>query len=97
MAGSAPESVGILGRFFVALMRGFAFTMQWLLGVSVSDAGASAGFLLSSDKYGPGEAWRIDQKNKPFPASGVLEKYREHGWREKVWEHTLSVFEKALA
>jgi hypothetical protein len=26
-----------------------------------------------------------------------LVKYREDGWREKVWEHTSVVFEKALA
>ena len=97
MASSAPASVGSLGRFLVALAARFAFTMQWLLGVSALDSGASAAFLLCSDRYGPGECWRIDQKNEPFPPSRVLEEYRERGWREKVWEHTAGVFEKALA
>jgi len=93
---AAPESFGILGRVLVALIGRFVITVQRLFGMSAADCGARQAFLLTSDKYGPGEGWRIDQKSEPVTAPGVLEQYRERGWREKVWEYTVGVFEKAL-
>ncbi len=94
---AAPESFGILGRMLVALIGRFVNTVQRLFGMSAADCGARQAFLLTSDRYGPGEVWRINQKSEPVTAPGVLGHYRERGWREKVWEYTVGVFEKALA
>jgi hypothetical protein len=94
---TAPESFGILGTVLLAIMSSFASTVQWLMGMSTLDCGARQAFILTSDKYGPGEVWRIDENSEPINAPGVLEQYREHGWREKVWNYTVGVFEKALA
>jgi hypothetical protein len=92
---AAPESFGLLGRVLVAFIGCFVSMVQHLFGMSAADCGARQAFLLASDKYGPGEVWRINEKSEPVTAPGVLERYRERGWREKVWEYTVGVFEKA--
>jgi len=90
------EEAGMLGSTVLAIMARFAFIMQWLFGSSVEVAGARQAFVLTSDEIGPGKIWRIDEKSAPVTAAGVLEKYREQGWREKVWDYTSRVIEKAL-
>ncbi|KAF2177268.1 hypothetical protein K469DRAFT_677524 [Zopfia rhizophila CBS 207.26] len=94
---AAPESYGFIGRLIVPLLGQFISMVQWLFGMSAADCGARQAFLLTSEKYGPGEAWRIDQRSDSVATSGVLEEYRERGWRDKVWDYTIHVFEKALA
>jgi ribosomal protein S18 acetylase RimI-like enzyme len=64
--------------------------------MSVEDSGERQAFHLTSNRYSPG-AWRISPKSDEISTLGVLEQYRERGWPEKVWEHTLRVFDKALA
>jgi NAD(P)-dependent dehydrogenase (short-subunit alcohol dehydrogenase family) len=91
------EDSGILGRFVFTIMKSLAWTMQWLLGMSVLDCGARQAFILTSDEYGPGEVWRVNEKSEAVTVTGVLERYREQGWREKVWNYTSGVIEKALA
>jgi hypothetical protein len=58
--------------------------------------GARQAWVLTSDRYGLGELWRLGRNSQPVDAPSVFVKYREDGWREKVWGHTLGVFEKAL-
>lgn len=93
----APESFGLLGKVLVALVAGFVSMVQHAFGMSAADCGARQAFLLTSDRYGPGQVWRIDQKSEEVTVPGVLERYRERGWRKTVWEYTVGVFEKALA
>lgn len=93
---AAPETSGFLARILTRLFGRFGGILQWILGISALDCGARQAFLLTNDKYGPGEAWRIDDKSEPVTAAGVLEHYREEGWREKVWNHNLGIFERAL-
>jgi hypothetical protein len=40
---------------------------------------------------------RLGKSCQSVEAPSVLVKYREDGWREKVWEHTDGGFEKVLA
>jgi hypothetical protein len=94
---TAPRSFGILGKLFVVFISRFVNTLQRLLGMSVADCGARQAYLLTSEAYGPGQVWRIDDKSEPVNAPGVLEHYREGGWQERVWEYTVGVFEKVLA
>lgn len=79
------------------IMSRMMYNVQWLLGIPVEDCGARQAYILTSDAYGPGELWRIDENSEPVTKAGVLERYRELGWREKVWEYTMGVIEKALA
>jgi hypothetical protein len=53
---------------------------------------------MTSDTFGPG-TWRVDPESEvvPVDVNGVVEKYVEQGWGEKIWEQTVGVFEKALA
>ncbi|MCJ1454548.1 hypothetical protein MMC28_004901 [Mycoblastus sanguinarius] len=93
---TAPESSGVGWRVTLALIRGLVATIMLIFGMSVEDSGERQAFHLTSDRYGPG-AWRIGYLSDQVSAPGVLEQYRERGWAEKVWEHTVRVFEKALA
>jgi hypothetical protein len=93
---AAPSTSGLLARSLTALFAGFGSLLVRILGVSALDCGARQAFLLTNDKYGPG-AWRIGDKSELVTAPGVLGRYRDQGWREKVWNYTLGVFEKGLA
>ena len=66
------------------------------VGISVEECGERQSFLLTADRYGPG-AWRIDSSSEQVSAPEVLERYREGLWSDRVWEHTMRVFDTALA
>ena len=93
---TAPESSGIAWRVALALIRGLAAMVMLIFGISAEDSGERQAFHLTSDRYSPG-AWRIGSLSDQVSAPGVLEQYRERGWPEKVWEHTVRIFDKALA
>lgn len=93
---TAPESSGLAWRAVLALIQGAVAVINLLIGISAAESGERQAFHLTSDTYSPG-AWRIDQLSDQVATPGVLEQYREGGWREKVWEHNMRVFDKALA
>ena len=92
---TAPESSGVTWRVTLALIRGLVTVIMMLFAMSTEDSGERQAFQLTSDRYSTG-AWRIDDKSDEISAPGVLEQYRERGWPEKVWEHTVRIFEKTL-
>lgn len=85
----APETAGWLPWLMTAFMSGVASWMQWIIGISILDSGARMAWLLASDKFGPGKCWRIEQHCEEVVGQGILEEYREGGWREKVWGYNL--------
>ncbi|RDL31189.1 Uncharacterized protein BP5553_09978 [Venustampulla echinocandica] len=93
---TAPESSGVTWKVVLALIQGLVAIVNLFIGISAADCGERQAFHLTSDIYSSG-AWRVDQLSEQVITPGVLEQYRERGWREKVWEHTMRVFEKALA
>ena len=93
---TAPESCGVAWRVLLALICGLVTTLQLIFGMSVKDCGERQAFHLTSDEYSPG-AWRIGRLSDQVSTHSVLKRYIERGWPEKVWEHTVRVFEKALA
>jgi hypothetical protein len=95
---TAPESSGLAWRIILPLIQGFAGVLYWILAIPAEESGERQAFHLTSDGFGPG-AWRIDPSSErvPYSGKGVVEQYVERGWPEKVWEHTVHVFEKALA
>lgn len=92
---TAPESSGVAWRLLLALICSLITTVQLIFGVSARACGERQAFHLTSDEYGPG-AWRIGRLSDQVSAPGVLQQYRERGWPEKVWDHTVRVFEKVL-
>jgi len=92
---TAPESSGIVWRMALPLLKGLLSVLWFCLAISPEESGERQAFNLTSDDFGPG-ALRIDQSNQLISTKGVLEEYIERGWQEKVWEHTVRAFEKAL-
>ena len=73
------------------------WVMQHILGTSIAKSGARQAFLLTSDKFGPGECWRVDEKCEPVTNAGVLDDYRQAGWKEKISSYTSGIIEQVLA
>ena len=65
-----------------------------LFGISEEESGERHAYHLTGGKFGAG-AVRIDKGSEEVRKLGVLERYRG-SWPERVWEHTLKVFEGAL-
>lgn len=91
-----PESSGLLWRVTLASIRGFVAIVMLCVGMEVEESGERQAFHLTTDRYGPG-MWRINSSSEPVSAPGVLERYREGSWSERIWEYTMSVFDTALA
>lgn len=91
-----PESSDIFWRITLSLIRGLVAMLMLCVGIPVEECGERQAFLLTSDKFGPG-AWRIDSSSEQASRSGVLERYREGSCAERIWEHTMRVFDTALA
>lgn len=92
----APESSGIVWRITLALIRRLVAILMLCIGMSVEECGERQAFLLTTDRFGPG-AWRIDSASEQVSTSGVLERYRQESWSERIWEHTMRAFDTALA
>lgn len=91
-----PESSGLLWRVTLASIRGLAALMMLFVGMDVEESGERQAFHLTTSRYGAG-MWRIDPSSEPVSAPGVLERYREGAWSERVWEHTMRVLDTTLA
>ncbi|KAF7870218.1 uncharacterized protein EAF02_009408 [Botrytis sinoallii] len=88
---TAPDSFSSVGKILVPLIGTF-------FSVSTAECGARQAFLLTSGRFKRGKTWRIDDKSEVVTSSNdALEYYREKGLREKVFAHTLQVFEKATS
>jgi hypothetical protein len=71
----------------------------WIIryfGMAAKESGERNAFHLTSDTFGPG-SWRMNRLSEIVPDNNVLKKYQNRGWAEKSWEHTLRVWDKALA
>lgn len=81
---------------FVSLVQ--IVTGWWMQnrGMSLEESSERHAFYLTSDSYKPG-SWQANRLNEVVPANSALKYYQERGWAEKVWEHTLRVWERALA
>ena len=91
-----PESSGLLWRVTLASIRGLVAVVMLCVGMDVEESGERQAFHLTTDRYGPG-MWRINPASEPVSAPGVLERYRDGLWSERVWEYTMGVFDATLA
>ena len=90
-----PES-GIVWRVTLAAIRGMVAVVMLCVGMEPEECGERQNFLLTTDRYGPG-AWRINSSSEQVFAPGVLERYREGSWSERIWDHTMRVSDTVLA
>ncbi|KAK2774011.1 hypothetical protein FQN53_003875 [Emmonsiellopsis sp. PD_33] len=88
-----PGTSGIFWGISLAALRGAFLVVAALFGTSTEESGERHAYHLTSNSFGPG-AWCIDTCSDKVTSPGVLAQYRERGWPEKVWDHTLRVFEK---
>lgn len=86
-----PESSGILWRITLATVRGVVAVAMAVFGMSTEESGERHAYHLTSGDFGPG-AWRIGRLSDVVTSFGVLGRYRECGWPEKIWDYTLRVF-----
>ena len=91
-----PESSGLLWRVTLASIRGLAAMVMLCFGMEVEECGERQAFHLTTDRYGPG-MWLIHSSSEPVSAPGLLERYRAGSWSERIWEHTMGIFDTTLA
>ncbi|KAK4209129.1 hypothetical protein QBC37DRAFT_295171 [Rhypophila decipiens] len=65
-------------------------------GMSIKEAGERQAYYLTCDQYTSG-SWRTNKHNDLQPDSAALKDYKQRGWAEKAWEHTLVAWDRALA
>ncbi|OBT65010.1 hypothetical protein VE03_05663 [Pseudogymnoascus sp. 23342-1-I1] len=95
---NAAESSGVIWRVMLMVFCRMITALQLIFGVTPEECGERQAYHLTIDQFSPG-AWRIDNSSDIVSerTGGVFEKYRDRGWPEKIWGHTISVFESALA
>ena len=91
-----PESSGMVWRVTLAFIRGLVAVVMLCVGMPVEECGERQAFLLMTDRYGPG-AWRINSSSEQVSAPGVLQRYREGSWSQRIWEHTMGIFDTTRA
>jgi hypothetical protein len=97
ISGMTPlPGATIWNRIMLASLRGLIAVLMLMVGIEAKDCGERQAFYLASDKFGPGRAWRINDKSEEVSAPGALAKYRQGSWIERVWEFTIGIFENAL-
>ena len=89
-----PPSSGITWRVALASIRGLVSIVMLFLAISVEESGERQAFHLTNNTFGPG-AWLIGATSDKVSSPRVLEQYEQRGWTEKIWEHTMRIFEKA--
>jgi hypothetical protein len=98
ISGMTPlPGASIWNRMMLASLRGLMAVLMLIIGIEAEDCGDRQAFYLTDEKFGSGHAWRIDDKSEAVIAPGVLAKYCERNWIERIWEFTIGVFETALA
>ncbi|KAL9620347.1 MAG: hypothetical protein Q9160_005146 [Pyrenula sp. 1 TL-2023] len=99
----APPSSSIFWKATLAVIRAFtALVMMSPLAVSAEESGERQAWQMTTGAKVLGEgdgggAWLIDYTSEVVAAPKVLEEYRDRGFRERVWDYTVGVFERVNA
>jgi hypothetical protein len=87
------------GYLWFLLISVLQVVSGWIIvhfGFSLTESGERHAFHLTSDMYTPG-SHRTDKLNEIHQDNKVLRDYKQHGWLEKIWDHTCRVWDRALA
>ncbi|KAI0020524.1 hypothetical protein F4780DRAFT_791621 [Xylariomycetidae sp. FL0641] len=92
-----PRDRGLLRWALLSLLRVVSGWVIVCFGADLDEAGERQAYNLTrQDGLAPG-SWQVDRKNDVVPPNAALSSYRERGWAEKVWDHSATVWEKALS
>lgn len=98
ISGMTPlPGASIWNRMMLGALRGLMAVLMLIVGIEAEDCGDRQAFYLTDDRFVSGQAWRIDDRSEAVMAPGVLAKYGEGGWMERIWEFTMGVFDATLA
>ena len=92
----APKSSSLLWRALLVIARGLAALAMLIIGMSAEECGERQVFYLTNSTFTPG-AWCISASSDIVSGPKILDQYRARSWPERIWEHTLRVFETALS
>ncbi|KAI9687174.1 MAG: hypothetical protein M1822_002585 [Bathelium mastoideum] len=93
---TAPVESSMAWKVFVGALKSVVAILAHLFGTSLEESGERQLFHLTNDGFGLG-AWRVGYLSDPAPSNRVLAEYIEKGWPEKVWDHTIHVFDRVSA
>lgn len=86
---------GLLWWAFISIMQVVSGWIIYYFGMNVLESGQRHAYHLTSDTFQPG-SWQINKHSVTVPPNGVLKKYQDEGLADRVWEHTLCTWNKAL-
>ncbi|KAH8598704.1 hypothetical protein B0O99DRAFT_613990 [Bisporella sp. PMI_857] len=96
----APEGSSFISRVFTTILTRIAYTVQYILGVTIEVCGTRQAWILTDGRFNTGGALRTNEKNEIVTGGAgekMLERYRASGLTAKVWDFTLGQFEKATS
>jgi len=91
----SEKASGLVWNTVVMLVRGLVGVLARLFGMSSNDCGQRQAFHLASSAFKPG-SWQLTHLSEQAPINDVLKYYKDNYWDEKIWELTVSTFEKVL-
>ncbi|KZZ87556.1 NAD(P)-binding domain protein [Moelleriella libera RCEF 2490] len=86
---------GLLWWAFISVMQIVSGCIIYYFGMNVLESGQRHAYYLTSDAFQPG-SWQINKHSVTVPPNRVLKKYQDEGLADRVWEHTLCTWNKAL-
>ncbi|KAI0485534.1 hypothetical protein F4859DRAFT_471547 [Xylaria cf. heliscus] len=86
---------GYLWWAFISAMQVIFGWAIYYFGIPVVESGERHSYHLTSDNFKPG-SWQVNQYSTVLPPNKILKGYQERGLAEKVWDHSLRVWERAL-
>ena len=87
---------GLFWWAFVTVMQNVSGWIIVYFGMRVKESGERHAYYLTSDTFHPG-SWRADRHNEVVPDNSTLSELKEAGWAQKIWDHTLGIWDKALS
>lgn len=87
---------GLAWWAFLSVMQVVSGWIIRYFSMSLNESGERYSFHLTSDTFAPG-SWRTDRHNNIIADNEALQYYQDCGWKEKIWDFTQRVWEKALA
>lgn len=98
--GLSQSGKGLLGTL-VWLAGSVLLPVLKLFATSLKEAGERELYVSTSERYAVGQSkggfWRLKPDGDEAGDVAIFETYREEGMAQKIWDHTLEIFQKGLS
>ncbi|KAI8632913.1 hypothetical protein F5Y19DRAFT_419464 [Xylariaceae sp. FL1651] len=91
-----PPDMPFIRRLFLRTAKFIFSIIRYFTGMSPREAGERQTYHLTNDAYGPG-SHRVSKLSEIVVDNDALATYKQRGWMDRVWEFTVSTWDKALA